>query len=67
VGGFGEALDCFREEKSRLSLPGIEQRSRSWATCSQVAIQPTHIKTISNKIIEFAINETELRVILFIQ
>jgi len=67
VGGFGAGLDCFREEKSRLSLPGIEQRFRISATRSQVNIQPTHIITISNKRIEFAINETELRVILFIR
>jgi len=62
VGGFRAGWDCFREEKNRLPLPGIEQRSRSWATRSQVAIWPTHIKTISNRRIEFAINETELRV-----
>jgi len=44
VGGFGAGLDCFREEISRLLLPGIEQQSRSWANGSQVAIQPTHIE-----------------------
>jgi hypothetical protein len=65
VGGFGAGWACFREEKNRLPLPGIEQRSRSWATRSQVAIWLTHIKTISNRRIEFAINETELRVFFY--
>lgn len=49
MGGFGASLDCFREEKIRLHLPEIEQRSRSWAIRSQVAIEPTHIKTIKKK------------------